>query len=353
MTTLPPPGPITGQPTFVSPPPAPGPWGQPAPAPAPRRRSRWAIILGVLLILSIGCNFLFLMMVAVLGAGTDMEEGWQEKTVERGPATDKIAVIRIDGLIDDAMAQSVHSQLQRAARDPAVRAVIIRVNSPGGGLTASDMIHHDIKAILGQDKPVITAMDSLAASGGYYVACATDHIIAQETTITGSIGVIAQFFFVNGLLKDKLGINTLTLKCGDQKDVPNMFAAGITEDQQKYLQTSLLDPGFARFKQVVAEGRKMKPADVDQIATGRIFMAGEAKAKGLIDEVGYFDRAIQVAKDKAGIKDAKVVEYARQFRLTDLLGVQTQAHDRSVFNMTPERLAELGAPRIMYLWTGY
>ena len=229
----------------------------------------------------------------------------------------------------------------------------MRINSPGGGLTASDMIHHDITSLLSNNKPVIASMDSLAASGGYYVACATDHIIAQETTITGSIGVIAQFFFLNGLLQDKLGVNTVTLKCGDQKDVPNLFAAGITADQQKYLQTSLLDPGFARFKEVVAAGRKMDAQKVDALATGRIFMAKDAKENGLVDEIGYFDRAIQVAKDKAKIKDARVVEYVQPFRLADLLGVETGAKSRSIFNMTPERMAELGSPKVMYLWTGY
>jgi protease IV len=351
MSTTPPPAfdPMTGLPQMVTPPV--GPWGPCSPE--PRRRSRWTVLLGILFLASVSINILLLLSVALLGGGADMEDSWQEKTLERGPSSDKIAVIRITGVIDDEMAQAVHGQLQKAAQDASVKAVIIRINSPGGGLTASDMIHHDIKTILGQDKTVIASMDSVAASGGFYVACATGHIVAQETTITGSIGVIAEFFFINGLLKDKLGINTLTLKCGDQKDVPNLFAAGITEDQQKYLQTSLLDPGFARFKDVVAEGRKMKPADVDSVATGRIFMARDALAKGLIDEVGYFDRAILVAKSMAKLKEARVVEYQRQFRLTDLLGVQSQANERSVFNMTPERLAELGSPRVMYLWTGY
>ena len=341
------------------PPPAGG--GSP---PTPRRRGG---ILQVLTIIFLGLsrvgNAVLLLIVLGLAAGlagglpTDLvssaaEDVFLERVVERGPASQKIAVIHIDGVIDEEMAMSLRSEIQRAADDPKAKAVILRINSPGGGLTASDMIHHDIRSLLtDRHKPVVAAMDGVAASGGYYVACAADEIVAQPTTVTGSIGVIAQFFFLSGLLKDKLGVATVTLKMGEQKDWPNLFAADMTEAQRQYMMDTLLKPGYDQFVDLVAECRKMDRDEVLRLATGRIFMAKEAKEKGLVDEVGYFDRAIERAMDRAGIHEARIVEYIRPFRLTDLLGLSTQA--KTVLDLRPEKLAALGSPKVMYLWTGY
>jgi protease-4 len=213
------------------------------------------------------------------------------------------------------------------------------------------MIHNDIRTIL-KGKPVIAAMDGVAASGGYYIACAAPEIVAQQTTITGSIGVIGQFFFLSGLLKDKLGVVPVTLKMGAQKDWPNMFAPDMTPEQADYLMTTLLQPGYDRFVDVVAESRKMPRDEVLQLATGRVFMAKEAKEVKLIDEIGYFDKAIEMAKKKAGLSKARVVEYVQPFRLLDLLGVQSKAKSSLLMDLRPERLAALASPRIMYLWTG-
>jgi protease IV len=338
---------------MAAPPPPPRPFAA-APKP-PRRHPILSILLVILLVLSVAANGMMILALVVMGGmvgGAELEDTYVEKVVEKGPASEKIAVIRIEGVIDQEMAANVHGQLLRASRDSNVKAVLIRINSPGGGLTASDMIHHDIDVLLG-DRPVVASMDAVAASGGYYIACAADHIVAQETTITGSIGVIAQMFFLNGLLTDKLGVNVLTLKCGEQKDVPNMFAAGMTPDQQKYLQTTLLDPGFARFKDIVAEGRNMKPEAVDAVATGRIFLAKEAKEKKLIDQIGYFEDAVEEAKARAKLKKARVVEYVQPFRLAELLGLQAKTQNHTILTMTPERLAEMASPKVMYLWTGY
>jgi protease-4 len=194
-------------------------------------------------------------------------------------------------------------------------------------------------------------MDAVAASGGYYIACAADKIVAQQTTVTGSIGVIGEFFFLSGLLKDKLGVQVVTLKMGDQKDWPNMFGADLPAEQRQYLMDSLLRPGYDRFVDVVAESRDLQRDAVLKLATGRIFMASEARENGLIDEVGYFERAIQIAKDRAQIAEARVVEYVLPFRLLDILGVQ--AKQTNLLNLTPEKLAGLASPRVMYLWTGY
>jgi protease-4 len=329
-----------------------------APAPAePKKRSYKvaAIVLAILLGLSFMVNaVLMLATLALVGLAVGGESGdtFTEKTVERGPAADKIAVIRIEGIINGEMAATVHGQVERAARDSAVKAVILRINSPGGGLTASDMIYHDVKTLLAdKGKPVIAAMDAVAASGGYYVSCAAGDVVAQPTTITGSVGVIAQFFYLEGLLKDKLGVTTVTLTKGKKKDWPNIFGANMTDEQKEYFLDTLLEPGYARFIEIVAAARKLKAEDVRSgIATGQIYMAAEAKEKGLIDAIGYFDQAVDLAKKKANLTSARVVEYNRPFRLADLVGMESR--NRAIFDMTPDRLAELGAPKIMYLWTG-
>ena len=336
---------------------------RPAPA-GPGRRGDRRGILGVLLVVLLGISVaangvLLVVIFALVGAtwGGGMEDSYIERVVERGPSSHKIAVIRVEGLIDEFMVESLRGQMVRAAEDKRVKAVILRIDSPGGGLTASDMIYNDVKTLL-KDKPVLAAMDGLAASGGYYVACSTSEIVAQPTTITGSIGVIGQFFFLKGLLTDKLGVQIVTLKMGSQKDWGSMFAVDMPPEQQEYFMSTLLKPGYDQFVDIVAKSRKLPRDKVVSLATGRIFMAKEAKESGLIDEIGYFDRAIELAKQKAGIKDARVVEYLQPFRFLDLLAASSGRRGDSPLgfdlkDLRPEKLAALASPRIMYLWTGF
>jgi len=358
-TPLPPvPPPAAGFGTGPPPmPPAPRPFMAAQP-PKPAKRSRVLTVLALVLLgLSLVANGLLIIgLVAVAGLsglggiGYGEESALLERVAEKGPASHKIAVIRIEGIIEESMAEGLRLQMQRAAHDDAVKAVILRINSPGGGLTASDMIYHDAKTIL-KDKPVVAAMDSVAASGGYYIACAADKIVAQHTTITGSIGVIGEFFFLSGLLKDKLGVQVVTLKMGEQKDWPNMFAADMPPEQREYFMETLLKPGYDRFVDTVSEAREIKRDEVLKLATGRVFMAPEAMKNKLIDEIGYFERAVEIAKEKAGITEARVVEYIQPFRLLDILGVNAKTN--SLLNLNREKLSNLASPRIMYLWTGY
>jgi protease-4 len=321
-----------------------------------RRRSVWAILATIFLVLSVVGNLVLMVavigLVAVMGGTGGIEEGLLERTVEKGPHDSKIVVIHIDGFIDEYMVESVRAQVDRAARDSAVRAVILRIDSPGGGLTASDMIHHEVRERLTKcGKPVVAAMDGVAASGGYYIACSADKIVAQTTTVTGSIGIIAQFFYLQGLLKDRLGVVPVTLTIGEKKGWPNMFDLGMTEEQRTYFMETLLRPGYDRFVNVVSESRRMKRDDVLKLATGRIYMGPEARQTGLVDEVGYFERAVEIARDRAGVSEARVVEYVRPFSLSTLLGLT--AKTPSVLDLRPERLAEMASPRVMYLWTGF
>ena len=326
-------------------------------APPRRRRSIWAILATILLLLSVLVNVVLLVAVIALASslvvGGIGEAPINELVIQKGPASTKIAVIRLEGIIDEEMVRSLGKQTWRAAEDNNVKAVILLIDSPGGGLTASDALHHQVKTRLAdRGKPVIVAMDSVAASGGYYVACAADTIVAQPTTITGSIGVVAQFFFLNTLMTDKLGITPVTLKMGEQKDWPNIFGdTDLSEEQRWYLMDTLLAPGYERFVDVVAEGRAMDRDRVLELATGRIFMAPEAREVGLVDEVGYFERAVEIAKEAAGVERARVVEYVEPFNFSRLLGLSAKAE--RMMNMTPERLAALASPKVMYLWTGF
>ena len=325
----------------------------------PRKRtSVLAVLTVILLVLSIAANAVLLIMViglaAMLGgslAGGGVEDTYLERVIERGPSSQKIAVIRIEGLIYDPLVAQVRAKLDRAARDDDIKAVILRINSPGGYLTASDMLYHEINSFARETgKPVVAAMDGVAASGGYYAACAAGDIVAQRTTVTGSIGIIAQYFFLSGLLEDKLGIRTATLKMGDQKDWPNMFAADITPEQSEYIMTTLLQPGYDQFVDVVAEAREMDRDEVLRLATGRIYMAREARERGLIDRIGYFETAVEIAKERAGIERARVVELIQPFGFLELFRLSAKA--KSLLNLGPEGLPLLSSPRIMYLWTG-
>ena len=330
----------------------------PAEARPKKRTSVLAVLAVILLVVSIGANAVLLLMVvglaAALGgslAGGGVDDTFVERVIERGPSSKTIAVVRIEGLIYGPLVSQVRAKLNRAARDDDVKAVILRINSPGGYLTASDVLYHEITSFAQETgKPVVAAMDSVAASGGYYAACAADDIVAQRTTVTGSIGIIAQYFFLGELLEDKLGVRTVTLKLGDQKDWPNMFSADITPEQSEYIMTTLLQPGYDQFVDVVAEAREMDRDEVLRLATGRIYMAREAKECGLIDEIGYFERAIEIAKERAGIERARVVELVQPFGFLELFRVSAKA--KTLLDLGPGSLPSLASPRIMYLWTG-
>ncbi len=322
--------------------------------PTPRRgRSVWAVVATILLVLSALANvFLFLLLIAAVSFGGAEADALRQHVVREGNAGRTIVVIRVEGVIFDEMVEGVARRIRRAAEDDDVKAVILRINSPGGSLTATDQIFHLLQERL-EGKPIVAAMESVAASGGYYVACSAEKVLAQPTTITGSIGVIAQFFFLEGLMQDKLGVTPVTLKKGEQKDWPNIWTdKGLTDAQRDYLMETLLDPGYERFVEVVQEGRGLDPAEVRRLATGRIFLGPEAQGLGLVDEVGYFEQAVEAAEALAGITEARVIEYRDIPTLADVLSLGLQARS-PLEDLRPENLAALASPKRMYLWTGY
>jgi protease-4 len=239
-------------------------------------------------------------------------------------AHDKIAVIYLTGVIsssvdgypsEDGMVGYLKDQLQQAVDDKRVKAIIIRINSPGGEVVASDLIYRAVVQAR-ETKPVVAWIDSVGASGGYYVAVGADHIMATDMTITGSIGVIMQTLTLQGLM-DKIGVQAHTFKSGKYKDLLNPTRQ--PTEEEKALVQGLIMEVYDKFVGIVAAEREL---DVESLKTGmadgRILSGKQALAAGFVDELGYFEDAIERAKDLAKLKEAKVVRYQMPFSLRQL-----------------------------------
>jgi protease-4 len=244
----------------------------------------------------------------------------QEVVLVRSAAKEKVLVIDIEGTISaltgtgalaregDILSQ-VYYRLERAAADPLVKAVIVRLETPGGEVTASDIVYHEILKFKEKTKrPVVGLMMSVAASGGYYIASACDTIIAHPSTITGSIGVISIFPSVESLF-DKIGIKMNIIKSGGMKDAGSPFRS-MTEDEKKSFQT-IIDEYYGDFLSVIVAGRenKLTLEELRPLADGRIFTARQALKLKLIDSVGYFETALKKALTMARLEEAKVIAY--------------------------------------------
>lgn len=229
---------------------------------------------------------------------------------------DRVAVIRVEGVILDA--QQTVGDLKKFGESPAVKAIVLRIDSPGGGVVPSQEIHDAVKRIRARtNKTVVASMGTVAASGGYYIAVATDRIMANPGTLTGSIGVIMELANVEGLLK-KIGVESVVVKSGDHKDLGSPFRQ-MSEEDRRILQT-VMDDVHVQFIEAVAEGRSLKVADVRPLADGRIFTGRQAKAEKLVDELGDLDDAIKLAAELAGIEgEPRVVEPRKRFSVRDLL----------------------------------
>jgi protease IV len=258
------------------------------------------------------------------------------KRLEQRPPSGKsgqgqIAKIDIEGVImgdsrgSSKMLSQTLAQLNEAARDSQVKAILLRIDSPGGEVTASDTIYHRVKKVA-EIKPVVVYMDSVAASGGYYIACGGTKIIAHPTAITGSIGVIMQAPGYQDLLT-KVGMEWRTFKSGAMKDAGSGSRA-MTPEEREYFQRLVMQ-NYERFVGIVAEARKKS---VDMLkngpADGRIFIGEEARVQGLVDETGYIEQAYQVARDLSGAKDAEVISYKRKADLSELFALFSDAEAR-------------------------
>lgn len=328
--------------------------GQGGPAVETQRKGvGWKIVLGVILVLSILANialFLILLGVVTVFAAGQRKGFFVEEVIKEGPRSTKIAIINLEGIIYDEQAENIRRQLDVAQRDRRVKGVIIRVNSPGGTISGSDQIYNEIRKYRQeQDKPVVAFMQGVAASGGYYTSVACEKIIAEPTTITGSIGVMFGHFVLQELLEKKLGIQPVIITSSPKKDWPSSFEP-ITDEQRQYIQEKLIGPAYNRFVEIVAAGRPMLSLDeVRRLADGSIYGAQEAVGVKLIDEIGYLDEAIELVKAMAGIEKARVVEYRRPFSLVSFLSY----YNRNILKIDRDTLYEFTTPQVLYLWSIY
>ena len=238
------------------------------------------------------------------------------------PGGAKVAVVEVEGVIGVAAdrgldTESIIRTLGEYRDDPAVRAVVLRIDSPGGVVAPTQEIFTAVRRLREAKKPVVASLGSVAASGGYYVAVSADRIFASPGTLTGSIGVVMQLANVEGLLK-KVGVEYVVVKAGAYKDVGN-FARAMTPEERRILQ-SLLDDVYDQFISAVAEGRGLDPQAVRAFAEGRIYSGRQALGLKMVDDLGGLEDAIEAAAKMAGLPPKPKVLYPRRrFSLRELL----------------------------------
>jgi len=261
-----------------------------------------AVILGSFILLLVLMIFFF----SGIQDGSDISIG----------TGDKIAIIELKNIIYDS--RTIVRQFEKYGSDKSIKAIVFRVDSPGGGVAASQEIYEKVKSIRNSGKPVIVTMGSVAASGGYYVSCGADTIIANPGTITGSIGVIAEFVHMQELL-DKIGVGVTTIKSGALKDVGAPYRE-MTGDERASLQ-KVIDNAYDQFVTMISEEREIDKAKIIKFADGRIFTGQQAYENKLIDLLGTFQDAIDVAAKIANIKGKPTLVRERKRKLTifDLL----------------------------------
>lgn len=280
-----------------------------------------------------------------------------------GAVRDKVALIDVSGILMNASrwellgkgeqpVSLLLEQLDKARKDAAVKAVILRINSPGGSVVASELMHQEISHFRKTSgKPVVAVMMDVAASGGYYVACACDEIMAQPSSVTGSIGVLMQMVDVSGTMS-KIGIRTDAIASGPRKDAGSPLRA-LTPDERALFQNMVNDM-YERFIGVVAAGRpKLDEPTIRSLADGRVYTATQALQAGLVDRITSMRETVDVAKAKAGVKRARLVTYHRplDYKPNYYAQLPTAASgDINVIHLDAASLLNNTAPRFMYLW---
>jgi protease-4 len=251
------------------------------------------------------------------------------------------------------MVAEVKEALQKAEKDEDIAGVILRINSPGGTVTASDLILHELLAFKARKKiPLYACITGIGTSGGYYIATAADEISAHPTAITGSIGVLVMQFNVEGLMS-KIGVTEKTVKSGDKKDFLSPFRAA-TPEEEKIIQ-NIVNSLYQRFLGVVLArpGGSLTRPELEKLADGRVFTAEQAAAARLIDRVCYLDDTVAAMKKKLNLKEAKVVAYHRagSYRGTIYSGSVVDAPQVvNLINFNADDLELLSSTELLYLW---
>jgi len=372
MDNNPPPASSGVPPSFQPPPPIIVP-----PPPTPPRKNRTWMIISIVLFLLLGFSVLanlgqMFESLTRLGGSSHQRSGGprlDEVVLEDNDSSEKIAVVRVDGVISGdlagpggyGMVDVIKAQLDRAEKDKRVKVVLLKVDSPGGEVLASDDIARAIKEFQDDSKKqVVVSMGSVAASGGYYVSAPCRWIVANELTITGSIGVIMQGFNYRGLM-DKVGLRPEVYKSGRFKDMlrGSKSPEEITPEERAMVQ-KLIDETYAKFKSVVAEGRKSAHDENDEskaladdwadYADGRVLSGKEAYELGFVDQLGSYEDAIAKAEELGQIKDkANVVEYRQRSDLAELFGMFSETQARSLKVDLGLELPKIQAGRMYFL----
>jgi protease-4 len=284
-----------------------------------------------------------------------------QETTLSGTGDEKILLIDVSGVIahkaegrgsafpgpPDIVAR-VKEELELAAQDDHVKAVVLRINSPGGTVTASDQLYYELRQFKAARKiPIVAVFMDVGASGAYYVAMAADSVIAHPTSIVGSIGVVMLRMNVEGLL-EKLGLETAAIKSGTMKDMGSPFRT-MTDEERQVFQGAIME-FYNRFVQIVGEGRPgLKSDRIRELADGRIYTASQAVKAGLVDELGYLDTALNRAKQAAGLAEARVVTYHRPGTYSNNIysGLPDSATLRRIADWSQ---LPVGTPQFLYLW---
>ncbi|GAB2540640.1 signal peptide peptidase SppA [Gracilibacillus alcaliphilus] len=330
-------------------------------------KKRWLALAAAagLFLISVGFQFMSSMLTADfdrLFSFYDQTEGYSEKVIEQGSGSQKIAVLHVDGVIQDTGSagflnaggynhQAFLEMLDQAGEDSSVGGVILRVNTPGGGVVESAEIHDKIVEIKEMyDKPVYVSMGNTAASGGYYISAPVDKIVAHNATLTGSIGVIMESYNFSELA-DQLGIDVNTIKSGEHKDIMSMYRE--MSDEERDLLQAMIDDMYNDFVQVIVDGRDMPEDRVRELGDGRVYTGSQAQAEGLVDELGSFDDTVAMMKEEQNLANASLIEYSQSGYYDQLLGGVAQSlfsSETNIFGLK-ELLQENNAPRAMYLYS--
>jgi len=289
----------------------------------------------------------------------------EEKVLE-GKGQAKILLLDISGIISEkkeskglgssqkiSLVARIKEELQKAEGDSSIAGVIIKINSPGGSVTATDIIYHELMQYKKQaGVRIVACLTGTATSGGYYVASAADEIIAHPTSVTGSIGVIAMKFNVEKFLS-KIGIQEETIKSGEKKDIWSPFRPS-TPEEKDIIQT-IINTLHERFVKVVLAGRQplLSKEEIERLADGRIFTADQALEVKLIDRVGYLDNAVEEIKKALKLKEAKVVTYNRpgSYKGTIYSGLPGASHTEiNLVAINGDGLSSISGVQFMYLW---
>lgn len=284
-----------------------------------------------------------------------------QETQVGGTGTAKVLLLDISGMISSegkdglvpapGLLARIKEQLTKAAQDDHVKAVVLRINTPGGTVTASDIIYHELKSFKTSRKvPIVASIMDLGTSGGYYIAAAADAVLAHPSSVTGSIGVIMLTINARGLL-EKVGVEATAVTSGPRKDMGSPFRMMTSEERAIF--QGLIDSFYQRFLTIVQEGRpNLQMEQIKKLADGRVYTGDQAKAAGLVDEIGYLEDAIELAKKKAKITEARVITYRRPGEYSNNVYSKLLAPGplAGLAEMDVMAFIRGGAPQFMYLW---